>query len=256
MKALLVLVSLLFTSCGYYIVDPGNRGVKVTLGSTSNELLSEGFGLKLPIVTGVTEVSIRQETKEVKADCFSSDLQRLEVDVNLMYRIPEASVIKIFKDYSGNPFDSLIAPRVYESLKEVTATMTAEGIAKNRETIKTQALELIRKKVGTILVVEDLMVKNVALSKELTDAIESKMVQQQEAAKAVFTKQKALVEAETAIIKAEGQAKALRIQGDAIRANPETLKMELIKKWDGVSPRVVSGVGGTSVILPMAKDEK
>lgn len=253
MKNLLLALVVLLNGCAYYVVDPGNRGVKVTLGSTSEQLLGEGFGLKLPFITSVYEVSVKQNTYELVTDCFSSNKQQLIVTFNTMVRIPERSVITMFKDYNGGFFETLVAPRVEYHAKQLTALKTVDEIMANREELKIKLTELVRKDLGDLIVLSDLTIKNIGLSKQLMHAIEEKMVQEQSAEKAKFVKIQAQTDAETAIIRAEGQAKALRIQGDAIRANPETLKMELIKKWDGVSPKVVSGSGGTSVILPMTE---
>jgi len=37
---------------------------------------------------------------------------------------------QIYKQFAGDPFDSLIAPRVQEALKEVTALSTAEQMSR------------------------------------------------------------------------------------------------------------------------------
>ena len=253
MKHLLLLCVLAaFTpGCGCTTVDPGNRGVQVTMGEVNPTPLGEGFHW-VNVVSSVTEVSVRQNTAETKADTFSSDLQHVEVNLKVLYRVPEASVVPIFQKYAGNPFDTLITPRVQESLKEVTAVLTAEQIAKSREEVKQQALALTRKKVGEILVIEDLVIENVTLSPELQRAIEAKMVQQQEAAKAEFTKQKAAIEAETAVVRAKGEAEAFRIRGDALRANPKVIEMQMVEKWDGKAPLVVGGnSNGSNMILPL-----
>jgi chemotaxis protein MotB len=43
------------------------------------------------------------------------------MDVRVLYRVPEHSVVSIFQDFAGEPFDTLIAPRVQEAIKEVAA---------------------------------------------------------------------------------------------------------------------------------------
>lgn len=244
----LLLVILLFSS--YTVVEPGNRGVKVTMGSTDTLFLSEGVNFKNPL-SSVTEVSIRQQTHEMKSECYSSDLQQVTAQLKVLYRIPEAGVVTIFKNYSGSPFDSLIAPRMNEALKEVTALKTAEQIVKTREEIKSKALELARKKIGNLVVVEDLVIENLDLSKDLENAIESKMVQQQEAAKATYLQQKAEIEAKTATIRAQGEASAISIRGKAIRENPGIVDLTIAEKWDGHAPLVVGGGKGANVLLPL-----
>ena len=200
--------------------------------------------------------SIRQLTNALNTDCYSSDLQQVAVKLRVLYRIPEASVVRIYTEYSGDPFDNLIAPRVQEAIKEVAALQSAEMIVKKREDIKIKSLAAAREKIGQLLILEDLVIEDLVLSKELETAIESKMVQEQEAAKARFTQQKAQIEADTAIIRAKGEAEAIRIRAEAIRDNPGLIQLQIVEKWDGRSPLVIGGGmgesgGAANILLPL-----
>jgi prohibitin 2 len=248
---LLLFVVVVLASSATYVVPPGFRGVAVTLGTVAPDFKPEGFGLKQPFITHIQPISIRQQTRAMPAECYSSDLQQVKMEVHLLYRVPEKSVVKIFQEYAGEPFDNLIAPRVQEALKEVAATQSAEQIVKRREEIKNRALELARRKIGAdFLVVADLVIYNLALSPELETAIEMKMVQEQEAEKAKFTQQKAQIEADTAIIRAKGEAEAIQVRGTALRSNPDFIKLQILQNWNGRSPLVV-GAGGTGVMLSL-----
>jgi len=252
-KVLMGLGAILLVSAfvsSIYVIDPGQRGIVVTMGKVSS-FSGEGLGFKTPFFSSVIRVSVRQQTEELKAPAFSSDMQMLNTTIKVLYRIPESGVVSMYKDYSGNPFDALIAPRVQEALKESTVNETAEGIVKKREMIKAKTLEAARRKVGTILVIEDIVIEDVKLSQELENAIEQKMVQEQEAAKANFTKEKATIDAETAIITAEGEAQAINKRGKAIRENPGVVDLIIAEKWDGVAPLVVGGDKGANIMLPI-----
>ena len=248
---ILLFAAVVFASSGTFIVQPGFRGVAVTLGTVSPEFLPEGFGLKKPFLTHIHPISVRQQTRSMPAECYSSDLQQVKMEVHVLYRVPEQSVVKIFQEYAGEPFDNLIAPRVQEALKEVAATQSAEQIVKRREEIKNRALDLARRKIGVdFLIVADLVIYNLALSPELETAIEMKMVQEQEAEKAKFTQLKAQIEAETAIIRAKGEAEAIQIRGTALKANTDFIKLEILQRWNGRSPVVVGG-GGSGLMLSL-----
>lgn len=236
-----------------YIVKPGTVGVVVTMGDVAERFSPPGFGWKKPFITSVHEVSVRAQNRPLTSDCFSSDLQHLNTTVAVIYRIPEKQAVTIYKDYSGDPFDALISSRVQEALKEATATMSAEHIAKNREIVKKQTLEASKKKIGDLLDIVDINIVNIGLSPQLTSAIEAKMVQEQEVAKAQFIKQRTQTEAETAAIKAKGEAEAIQIRGDALTKNPRALEMQLLEKWDGRAPLVIGsgGATGTQFILPI-----
>lgn len=246
-----VLFVVLFFFSSYYIVNPGHRGVLVTLGSVSQDFKNEGLGFKIPLISKVIEFPVKQITANSTAECYSSDLQQINITLAALYRIPEVSVVTLYRQYAGNAFEALIEPRVQEAIKEAVALESAESVVKKREQIKTKALELARKKIGEILILEDLVIKNINLSKELESAIEQKMVQEQEAAKAKFTQQKAEIEAKTAIIRAKGEAEAISTRGRAIRENPAVIDLQLIEKWNGITPLVVGGGKGANILLPI-----
>jgi len=237
--AILIFVVIIMASSGTYVVHPGFRGVEVTMGRVSTAFKPEGFGLKTPMITTIYPISIRQQTAEDKAECYSSDLQQIHIELRVLFRIPESSVVKLFQGFYGDPFESLVAPRVHEALKEVTALQSAEQIVKNREQLKTRALDIARKKVGTLLVVEDIVIQNIALTKELEHAIEAKMVQEQEASKSKYLQQRAQIEADTGVIQAKGEAESIRIRGQALKENPAFVDLKIVDKWDGVTPLVI-----------------
>jgi len=244
----------LFSS--FFIVQPGHRGILVTLGSVSTFFKDEGLGMKFPFISKVIQIPVKQITEVTKAESYSSDLQQITIGLAVLYRIPEGSVVTLYRQYAGSAFEALIEPRVQEAIKEAVAVESAESIVKKREQIKIKALELARKKIGEIIIIEDLVIKDISLSKELESAIEQKMVQEQEAAKAKFTQQKAEIEATTAIIKAKGEAESINIRGKSLRDNPSVIELQMVEKWNGVTPLVVGAGKGANILLPLNSKEK
>lgn len=250
--ALVIFIVVVGGSSATYVVEPGHRGVEVMLGRVSPGFKPEGFGFKLPFVTVIVPQLIRQQTAKMVADCYSSDLQQVKIDVRVLYRVPESSVVSIFRDYWGEAFGSLVKPRVAEALNEITASRTAELIVQKREEVKSQALDSARRKIGDVLVVEDIVLENITLTKALENAIEAKMVQEQEAARARFAQQQAQTEASTAVIKARGEAESIILRGKALQENPSVLELQIIERWDGVTPLVVGpGATGANMMLPL-----
>jgi prohibitin 2 len=250
--ALVIFVVVVAGSAATYVVEPGHRGVEVLLGKVSPVFKPEGFGFKLPFVTAIVPQLIRQQTAQMTADCYSSDLQQVKMKVRVLYRVPEGSVVTIFRDYAGEPFDALIKPRVAEALNEITANRTAELIVQKREQVKSQGLESARRKVGDVLVIEDLVLEDITLTSALENAIEAKMVQEQEAARSRFAQQQAQIEASTVVIKAKGEAESILLRGTALRENPSILELQIIERWDGITPLVVGpGATGANMMLPL-----
>lgn len=250
--AILIFVLVTALASLTYVVEPGFRGVEVTLGKVSVAPKAEGFGFKIPFITDIKNVSVRQQTAQFDADCYSSDLQQIKISIRILYRIPEGKVVTIFRDYSGDPFASLIQPRIAEALKELTALRTAEVIVQKREEIKTGALQSGRQKIGDLMLIDDLVIEDISLSGVLEKAIESKMVMEQEAARARFAQQQAEVEANTVVIKARGEAESINLRGKALRENPSILDLQVVEHWDGNAPLIVGpGVSGSNMILPL-----
>ncbi len=237
------------------VVEPGHRGVRVTLGKVSPTFEQEGFLVTMPFITRIHQVSIRQQTVELKTECYSADLQQVRATVRILFRIPEASVVSLFRDYNGDPLQALVAPRVVEALKDVASTQSAELIVQNREVIKQETLEATRRKIGEIpgagpiVFIEDLTLSDLALSSELNAAIEQKMTQREEAERAKFVQRQAEIEAETVIIKGRGDAEAISIRGQALRESPSFIRFQIVEKWDGTSPLVVGGAGNSAPVM-------
>ncbi|HTG43221.1 MAG TPA: SPFH domain-containing protein, partial [Verrucomicrobiae bacterium] len=87
---------ILAASSGTYVVQPGYRGVEITLGKVSTVFKPEGFGFKLPLITRVEQVPVRQQTERTVADCYSSDLQQIKIDVGVLFRLPEAYIVRLY----------------------------------------------------------------------------------------------------------------------------------------------------------------
>lgn len=250
--ALVIFIVIIAGSSATYVVEPGHRGVEVMLGRVSPAFKPEGFGFKLPFVTAIIPQVIRQQTATMIADCYSSDLQQVKIAVRVLYRVPESSVVNVFRDYWGTPFESLVKPRVAEALNEITARRTAELIVQKREEVKSLALESSRRKIGEVIVIEDLVLEDISLTRALENAIEAKMVQEQEAARSRFAQQQAQTEASTVVIKAKGEAESIILRGKALRENPSVLELQIIEHWDGVTPLVVGpGATGANMMLPL-----
>ena len=84
------------------------------------------------------------------------------------------------------------------------------------------------------------------------------MVAEQQAAQARFTQLQTQVEAETAVIKARGDAEAIKVRGDALKLNPAFLRLQIVERWNGKSPLVVPSdpdTTGASLLLPLGAAE-
>jgi prohibitin 2 len=252
---IILLALVIGSASGTYIVPPGHRGVLVTLGKVAPGFKGEGFGFKTPFISEVFPIPIKQRAAEMQAAVISKDLQEVRTKVRVLYRVPENSVVQIYQQYKGDPFLSLIQPRVDEALKEIAKEHTAQEIVQERAKIKKRTMEQARVKIGQILNVVDVVLEDISLSANLEAAIERKMVQEQEANKAIFEQEKAEIDARIAVVRAKGEAESIRIRGQALADNPELIDLEIVSKWNGRAPRAVAGnAGGAAMLLPLAPE--
>lgn len=245
----LVLCIVSLSSCN--VVSPGNRGVKVFLGSVQEEVLTEGLHFKCPFLSNIIILPVQQITQQTQAICFSSDLQRIDLNISVLYRIPEENVVKLYQQYKGDPYQMIVEPRIQEAIKQEVSQYVAEEVVKQREKIKQVAIPNIKENLSGLINIIDIVITNVDLSDILEQAIEQKQVKQQEALAKVYELQKAEKEAQIAIATAKGEAESIRLKAEAISKSPEVIQLEIIKKWDGKAPQYVSTNGGGNMLLPM-----
>lgn len=251
-----ILVLALVLAGSYTIIDAGNAGISVTLGKVDETVLPEGITVKLPFVTQIHEFSVRQQVETGKTQCFSSDLQTVDVSYTVMWRMPKDRIVEIYHKYSSDQalvYVNLVRTRWEDALKQAAARMDAEKIVKGRDILKDEAINALRKELGGLVEVIDIQLTDIGLSNELEKAIELKQVKQQEALAKTYELQREKTEAEIVLVRAKAEAEAIKVKGASIMENPKVIDLEIIKKWNGVSPTtVVTGDGGAQVLLPAA----
>ncbi len=245
-------VVLLLLMSSFHVVPPGHRGVSVTWGKVDPKVRGEGITFKKPFMERVYDVDVRQRTVEGQAGAYSSDLQTVLVAFKALYRIPEEKVVELFQKFQGDPYLSLVEPRIQEELKQTTSLFRAEELVKSREKIKVDLLDKVKRAMGGMLVLEDIPITNFDFTDELEKAIEQKTIREQEALAKNFELEKARKDAEITLVNAEAEAKSVKIKGEAIKASPEVIDLEIAKRWNGVTPQsVIVGKGGANVLLPL-----
>ncbi len=100
------------------------------------------------------------------------------------------------------------------------------------------------------IVVDDFSIVNFDFSDSYERAVEDKQVAQQQALKAENDLRRIQVEAEQRIAQAKAEAEAIRIQSDALQQNQGLIKLEAVKKWNGILPQYMLGNSVPFIELP------
>jgi prohibitin 2 len=239
MRKIIFMLPLLLISC--HQNEPMQRSIEVSFGKAEEKVYREGLYFYNPLAVDILKLSTANQSIDREIDVYSSDLQPVKTRIRIQYEIPETSVKNILVNYQGNVVNNFVIPKVVEALKEITSTKTAENIVKQRDDIKRRVLELSKIKLNNLVNLTDVVIEDTELSDSLEKAIESKMIQEQEAEKSKFLQEQAKIEAQTKIIRAQAEAKSAEILGKAVSDNPKIIQIEMIKKWDGKMPQVLDG---------------
>jgi len=241
----IALVAVVVAFESFTIVPPGHVGVQVTMGKTNLEsALPEGVTFVNPI-SSVRNVNVQlQKATLTNQSAGTKDMQQVHTDIVVNFRLKPNMVPTIYKEFGLNVDEKVLGPAISEAFKTVTGQYTSEELILQREAVSQAILARLQAKVNQFdIVVSNISLVNFGFSKAYQDAIDAKMIATQSKLKAEQDLQRITIEAKSRIAEAEGEAKAIAIQAQAINSQGGAafVQLEAIKKWDGNLPNVMSG---------------
>lgn len=242
--SLLVVMSSFLSACT--VIQPGERAVKVSLGTMDRNLLSPGMQTYFPLTDSIHTFSVKQENATGQCEPLTADQQPISITFNVLYRIPEGQVLILYEKYAGNPYERLVAPQIQEAFRQVVSGYKADSATKNVNIIKNSVLGMVRENVKGLVEVVDIPITHVGLPEVLQQAIAQKQVMEQQALQKSYELDKARKEAEITIANAEAQARSIQLQSLALQKSPALIEYERVKKWDGQLPTTMIIGGGSS----------
>jgi prohibitin 2 len=239
------LIILFFLLC-FRTVGAGQVGIITRFGEV-NRVATSGIALKLPFVESIVKMDTRVQKEEQDSTAATSDLQDVNAKLALNYALDNETAINVYKKIGKDYNNVVISPALQESFKASTSEYTANELITKRPEAKAKALEVIKDRLAKYGIrVVDLSITNLKYSDAFNAAIEQKQVAQQNAEKAVQDLARIKVEAEQAVVAAQGQAEAQRLQQTTLTDNIVALKQldvqqQAINKWNGVLPTTQAG---------------
>lgn len=237
------------------VVGAGERGVQVTFGEVNPVPLESGVHFVNP-VSHVYEVNVQLEKAVLEnASASTKDLQQVHTDITANYRLSDLKVAEIYKNYGVTVVDKVLAPSLNEAFKTVTAKYNSEELVTKRDEVSAAILDHVRTKLSQFdITVDSISLVNFGFSAEYQHAIEQKVIATQAKLKAEQDLQRIQVEAQSRIAQADGEAKAIAIQAQAIQSSggAQYVQLEWIKRWNGKLPDTVVN-GQTGMMLNMGK---
>lgn len=231
----ILLLVVLFGSIG--TVGAGQRGVLLKFGAVTGEIKGEGLYFKLPIIQDVKIMDVRIQKEQTGASAASKDLQTVNSTIALNFNLVPEQVANVWQKFGGDYKERMIDPAIQEAVKSSTAKFTAEELITKREMVRDEVKSLLKEKLQSSgIMVDEFNIINFDFSKSFNEAIEAKVTAEQSALAAKNKLEQVKFEAQQAIEQAQGKAKAIQIEGDALRTSPQVTELRWIEKWNGQTP--------------------
>jgi regulator of protease activity HflC (stomatin/prohibitin superfamily) len=231
-----ILIILLFSSFG--TIGAGNRGVLLQFGAVQGKIFGEGLYFKIPFIQGVQKIDVRVQKEQADATAASKDLQEVSSKIALNFSLEPSKVSKIWQEVGKDYKERIVDPAIQESVKASTAQFTAEELITKRELVREEMKKLLKDKLEPRgILISELNIVNFDFSKVFNEAIEAKVTAEQQALAAKNKLEQVKFEAQQAIESAQGKAKAIQIEGDALRSTPQITELRWIEKWNGQVPQ-------------------
>lgn len=250
----------------WHTIESGEVAVVKHLGKIV-DVRGPGTNYDLWITNSYLKYDTKVRSADITLAAYSADAQPMDVSMTVQYQIASDKVIDIATQYGKlDILENRIESIAVEKTKSTLSAYKAMNIIEDRALMSPKVEEIIMDAVGEEYYVNIVAVvlTNIDFSDAFEQAVEEKMIAEQEKLKADYENEmkvaKAAAEAEAElktaqgkieIAKAEAEAKQIAAEAEA-KAN-ETISKSITDKiiekiyadaWDGKLPSVVGGEGG------------
>lgn len=254
---------------GFVIINPGEAGAVIRLGAVQTDsYMPEGLHFKLPFIESVDRINVQIKKFDAPdMEASSKDIQIVRTSCTVNYRINANKAPSVRQELGLDPVQhQLVAlqPALHETIKAVTARYNASELISKRADVSQEMKSLFQAKLDNLVpgafTVSEFAITNFQFSRTFNDAIEAKVKATERAIQAENEVRQAKAEAEKKIataygtaeslkINARAEAEAITVRAEAFRKNPEILKLDIVQRWDGRLPQVVSSDNSSGMML-------
>ncbi len=247
-------------------VNPGEIGVKILFGSVQNDVLKSGLHFVNPLLeirkvdvktqnytmSGINDEGTKEGDDAIRV--LTSDGLEVTIDLTVLYRVVSSDAPMLLKETGSDFRDKIVRPITRTKIRDNAVYYQAVDLfGSKRDEFQQRIYRSIEedfKKRGLML--EQLLVRNIALPSSVKASIESKINAEQDAKKMEFVLQKERQEAERKRVEAQGIADYQRIINIGLTDNQ--LQYEQIKAMKEIalsqnSKIIVMGSKGSSPII-------
>lgn len=245
---IICILGFLIVPFSFHTVQTGELAVVKQLGEAKYER-SAGTYFDLWFISSYQKYDCKVQNVDITTAAYSSDAQTMDIAMTMQYQILSDKATDICKQYGSlEALQTRIQAIAIEKAKAVLSSHKAMDIIANRASMSPAVEEAIRAAVGKDYYVNIVAVvmTNIDFSDAFEQAVENKMIAEQNQLKAEYENQQkvaqAQAEADAKIIAAEAEAKANELLEKSL--TDQILESKYLDKWNGSLPQVVSGDSG------------
>ncbi len=216
-------------------IEPGEVGVKSTLGQLKSEPLNSGLHITLPILDSWAIYSTRTVALSEEFATLTKDGQAVKVTGIAEYSINPAKAPSIYQNLGASANDvqnKVINPVLLSAVKIQVADKDLSSVISDQNGLSSAIVNDInlQLKENEYVNFDSFKVTGIVLDPQVQSSIERKQIAKQE-----------LERKSTEIQIAEGEVKRLNILKGGI--SELTIKQDFVNKWDGKTP-----IGGSIIV--------
>lgn len=239
---------IMFAASSATVVEPGHRGVRITLGKVSPLPLEEGVHLKIPLIQRIEQLDVRTLRWNEVTQAYTQDVQQADVSFTLTYSLEPGFTVDMYRTVGVDWSQKLIGQVVFEELKREIGQHEAVALIAARDQAARAIENGVREKLaGQHILVTGLQITNIDYTGEFENSVEQKVIAQQRAIEEQNRTVQIEQQAKQKVISAQAEAESMRIRANALEANPRLVEWEAVQKWDGKLPQYQLG-GATPFI--------
>ena len=236
----------LLTIASVTTVDAGHVGIHNLFGVVDSTELQPGLHLKNPFAS-VTKMSVKTQEYTMSSiqgegSVYGSDVipaltkegLSVDLDMTVLYKLNPTEATTIYKEIGVDYVNVIVRPQIRTIIREVVANFEAKQLySEDRQRVAldiTEKLEPELTKRGVIL--ERVLIRNIALPSQLVTSIEEKLVAEQDAERMTFVIRQEQKEAERKVIEAQGIKNSTMIVQEGLAKSPEYLTYLWLQKLE------------------------